>query len=309
MKKVDLKEISQKQLAELLEEEENILILGNMGTGKSSIVRKYAKKRKKKLLIISLATMLPEFIGGIPYAKVSANKKTEYFTLLLNETLVPILESKGKGWIIFFDEINQAPTEVMNCLYSICQIDPTQREWCGHSLEFAQIVAAGNLSDGTDQTVYLNELPGPLLDRFFVFKLVSNNRDVTNYLAEEYSNIPHVKMFIREMLKEDINPRDIEKCLSILQFKKNPLLLCSKLGDALARKILDMEKGATKVNPTEMLQKAKESYKKLCENTADGKKTVIVIGDKKIATKEEFINAVNGIFSEEEIASIIKGGE
>ena len=112
---IDVPEIRQSDFYALLEDEENTLVFGNKGIGKSSIVRKFAKDKGKTLLVFPLATMIPEFIGGVPYAQVKSDKKTEYFTLLLNEALAPMFECKGKDYILFFDEINQAPTEVMNC--------------------------------------------------------------------------------------------------------------------------------------------------------------------------------------------------
>ena len=300
---IDVTEIRQKDFMELLEDEENIFVYGNKGIGKSSIVREYAEKAKKQLAIFPLATMIPEFIGGVPYAKVSSDTKTEYFTLILNEQLQPILESKGKNWILFFDEMNQAPTEVMNCLYSICHIDPKQREWCGHSLEFAQIVGAGNLNDGTDGTVYLNELPGPLHDRFFVYQLVSSDKDTMDYLKKKWKNIPQVAKYIKAMQDSKINPRNIDKCLELLQFEKNPLLLRAKLGTALTQKLIDMQKGMKSIDPADLIKNVRTAYERFQE---DG---IVAWGPETITTEEELIEKFKEILSEEEVASIVKGGE
>ena len=300
---IDVTEIRQKDFKELLKDEENIFVYGNKGIGKSSIVREYAEESKKQLAIFPLATMIPEFIGGVPYAQVSADKKTQYFTLLLNEQLQPILETKGKNWILFFDEMNQAPTEVMNCLYSICHIDPKQREWCGHSLEFAQIVGAGNLNDGTDGTVYLNELPGPLHDRFFVYQLVSSDKDTMDYLKKKWKNIPQVAKYIKAMQDSKINPRNIDKCLELLQFEKNPLLLRAKLGTALTQKIVDMQKGIKSIDPADLIKNVRTAYERFQE---DG---IVAWGPETISTEEELIEKFKEILSEEEVASIVKGGK
>lgn len=301
---IEVPQIKQSQASELLEDEENVFFYGNKGIGKSSIVREYAEKVKKKLLIFPLATMIPEFIGGVPYAQVSTDKKTEYFTLLLNESLKEMLKCKGRDYVLFFDEMNQAPTEVMNCLYSICHIDPKQREWCGHSLEYAQIVGAGNLNDGTDGTVYLNELPSPLHDRFFVYELVTDNKDVMNYLSNKWKNLPQVKIFIKEMLDSKINPRNIDKCLELLQFKKNPLLLRAKLGTALTQKILDMQKGIEAKDPTVLMKQVKTAYE------AFRKQGAVAWGkDKVIKDEKELMSIFKDLLTEEELASIIKGVE
>lgn len=300
---IEIPEIRPSDFYALLEDEENTLVFGNKGIGKSSIVRQYAKDTGKTLLIFPLATMIPEFIGGVPYAQVSSDKKTEYFTLLLNEALAPMFKVKGKNYILFFDEINQAPTEVMNCLYGPCHIDPAQREWCGHSLEFAQIVAAGNLSDGTDGTVYLNELPGPLLDRFFVYQLVSNDKDTMDYLKKKYKNIPQVAKYIKAMQDSNINPRNIDKCLEMLQFEKNPLRLRAKLGTALTQKLLDMQKGMKSIDPADLIKNVRKAYERFQE---DG---IVAWGPETISTEEELIEKFKEILSEEEVASIVKGGK
>ena len=300
---IDVPEIRQSDFYALLEDEENTLVFGNKGIGKSSIVRKFAEDKGKTLLVFPLATMIPEFIGGVPYAQVSADKKTEYFTLLLNEQLAPMFECKGKNYILFFDEINQAPTEVMNCLYGPCHIDPAQREWCGHSLEFAQIVAAGNLSDGTDGTVYLNELPGPLLDRFDVFQLVNSDKDAMDYLKKKWKNIPQVAKYIKAMQDNKINPRNMDHVLKMLQFEKNPLRMRAKLGTALTQKLIDMQKGMKSIDPADLIKNVRTAYERFQE---DG---IVAWGPETISTEEELIEKFKEILSEEEVASIIKGGK
>lgn len=300
---VEIPEIRQKDFKELLESEENILVYGNKGVGKSSIVREYADEKGKTLIIFPLATMIPEFIGGVPYAQVSSDKKTEYFTLLLNESLAPLFKCKGEGYILFFDEINQAPTEVMNCLYGPCHIDKKQREWCGHSIEHAQIVAAGNLNDGSDGTVYLNELPGPLHDRFFVYQLVSSDRDTMDYLKKKWKNIPQVAKYIKTMQDGHINPRNIDKCLELLAFEKNPLLLKTKLGTALTAKILDMQKGMKSIDPADLIKNVRAAYERFQE---DG---IVAWGPETITTEEDLINKFREILNEEEIQAVLKGGK
>lgn len=300
---VDVPEIRQKDFYELLTDEENTLVFGNKGIGKSSIVREYAKDKGKTLLIFPLATMIPEFIGGVPYAQVSSDKKTEYFTLLLNEQLAPMFECEGKNYILFFDEINQAPTEVMNCLYGPCHIDPEQREWCGHSLKYAQIVAAGNMDDGTDGTVYLNELPGPLLDRFDVFQLVSSDKDAMDYLKKKWKNIPQVAKYIKAMQDNKVNPRNIDHVLKMLQFEKNPLRLRAKLGTALTQKLIDMQKGMKSIDPADLIKNVRKAYERFQE---DG---IVAWGPETISTEEDLIEKFREILSEEEVASIIKGGK
>ena len=302
---IEIPQINQTDYKRLLANphKRNIFLYGQSGIGKTQILIDHAKEFKKKLKIISLATMIPEFIGGVPYAKVSSDQQTKYFTLLLMDELQEIFDDDGEDWIIFFDEMNQAPTEVMNALYSICHIKPEQRNWCGHSLAKAQIVGAGNMMDGKDYTVYLNEIPTPLARRFHNYELVSSAKDVTDYLKNKYKNIPQVGKYIKAMLDNDIPPRDIDECLDIIQFDDDPLYLRDKLGDALTRKILDMQKGIKNVDPADVLKNCRKAYEKFQELG------VASWGADTISTEDELIEKFREILSDEEIASIIKGGK
>ena len=203
--------IKASEFKDLLKDRVNLLVYGQSGLGKTSIVKTYAEENGLKLKIINLATKLPEAIGGIPYVT-----EKDYYKELLSIELKPVFDDDGEGWIIFFDEINQGTPEIFNTLYGICYPMGEDRQWCGHSLSKAQIVACGNLSDGTDGVTYLNELPTPLHNRFFVYELVPNAKDTTAYLKKKWKNIPQVAKYIKVMIEANISRRDIDLCLDIL---------------------------------------------------------------------------------------------
>ena len=211
----DVIQIKASEFKELLKDKVNLLVYGQSGLGKTSIVKSYAKDNDLKLKIINLATKLPEAIGGIPYVT-----DKEYYRELLSIELKEVFDDDGEGWVIFFDEINQGSPEVFNTLYGICYPMGEDRVWAGHSLSKAQIVACGNLSDGSDGTVYLNDLPTPLHNRFFVYELTPNKKDTTDYLKAKWKNIPQVAKYIKVMLDNNISPRDIDLCLDILAYDK-----------------------------------------------------------------------------------------
>lgn len=291
------------QLSKILYTEKPILIFGKSGEGKTAEVIKYAKETGKKLLIISLAMEMPETIGGIPYAKIDKETKTEYFKKLLDDRLEPVVKDKGKDWIIFFDEINQGLPEVFNALYSICHPDSEQRQWNGYSLPFLQVIAAGNKDDGSDGTTYLNSLPTPLLNRFFICELVADRTETLNYLKTKWKNIPQVAKYITELLDNDIPPRDIEQCLEIIAYNLDGLLLQMKLGSALTAKLYDIQKKVKAKDPAEALKACREGYRLFKEY---GKATW---AGEFIETEEELIEKFSEILSEEEIQSILKGDE
>ena len=280
----------------------NIFVYGASGIGKSGITDEYGEENGLEVIPFSLATEMPEAMGGIPHAK-QAEKAVEYFTRLLDERLAPLFKTKGKGFVLFFDEMNQALPEVLNACYSICHPDPTKRHWCGHSLEYAQIVGAGNLSTGEDGTVYLNDLPTPLHNRFNIFEMKSNKKDTKDYLKKKWKNIPQVAKYIDVLLDEDIPPRDIDGVLEVLAYEMDGLWMSSKIGSALTAKIYDIQKKVKTVDPAKALKACKETYAAFKENGR-----VLWAGD-YIEDEDALLDEFSSILSEEEIKSIVKGDE
>ena len=294
----DVVKIKISEMKELLKEGVNLLIYGESGLGKTKTVKDYAKENGLKLKTINLATKLPEAIGGIPYVT-----EKDYYKELLSIELKEVFDDDGEGWIIFFDEINQGSPEVFNTLYGICYPMGEDRNWCGHSLSKAQIVACGNLADGTDGTVYLNDLPTPLHNRFFVYELTPSKKDTTEYLKKKWKNIPQVAKYIKTMLDADISPRDIDLCLDILAYEKNGLLLQAKLGSALTAKIFDIQKGIKNLDPAELIKNARKVYEQFKE---DGE---VMFGAETITTEAELKAKFEEFLSDEEIAGVMKGDE
>lgn len=299
-KEIELTKIKQTEFYTVLKSKKNILLFGKSGWGKSQIVKKYCEDHGLKLKIISLASKLPEAIGGIPHATDKG-----YYEELLSEELKEVFEDEGEGWVIFFDEINQAVQEVLNTLYGICYPMGEDRNWCGHSLSKAQIVACANLSDGTDGVTYLNDLPTPLVNRFFPFELECSKTDAKNYLKKKYRNIPQVVKYIDVMLDAEKSPRTVDECLEIIQYEPelSGLLLQSKLQSALTAKVLDIQKKIKTADPAKTLKLCRQSYEIFKE---DG---IVQWAGEEIETEEELLDKFSEILSEEEIASIVKGEE
>jgi hypothetical protein len=299
-KEIELTRIRQSEFYTILKSKRNILLFGKSGWGKSQIVKKYCEDNKLKLKIISLASKLPEAIGGIPHATDKG-----YYEELLSEELKDVFEDEGEGWVIFFDEINQAVQEVLNTLYGICYPMGEDRVWAGHSLSKAQIVACANLSDGTDGVTYLNDLPTPLVNRFFPFELECSKTDAKNYLKKKYRNIPQVVKYIDVMLDAEKSPRTVDECLNILQYEPelSGLLLQSKLQSALTAKVLDIQKKIKTADPAKTLKLCRQSYEIFKE---DG---IVQWAGEEIETEEALLDKFSEILSEEEIASIVKGEE
>ena len=300
---MDFVEITNSQFKEGLKTRRNMLVFGPSGYGKTATVEEYAKENKLKIAYVDMAGQLPESIAGIPAAVMTKDGTTGHYRRMLDIELKDFLECEGEGYVLFFDEINQGSPESLNTLYGITHPNPDMRRWCGHRLSKCQIVACGNLSDGTDGTVYLTDLPTPLLNRFFCFKLKPNKKDATDYLKKKYKNIPQVGKYIKVMLDNNIAPRDVDLALDILQYDHDGMFLEAKLGTALTAKIYDLQKGIKNLDPAELLKNARKVYEQFME---DGE---VMFGAETITTEDELKSKFTEFLSDEEIAGIFKGGE
>lgn len=298
-------EITNSQFKAGLKTKRNMLVLGKSGYGKTATVEEYAEENGLKIAYCDMAGQLPESVAGIPcvYTKEKDGLGGVYYRRMLDIELKEFLECEGEGWLLFFDEINQGSPESLNTLYSITHPNPSMRRWAGHRIGKCQIVACGNLSDGTDGTVYLTDLPTPLLNRFFCFKLKPNKKDATDYLKNKYKNIPQVTKYIKVMLDNNIAPRDIDLALDVLQYDHDGMFLESKLGTALTAKIYDIQKGIKSLDPAELLKNAKTIYDQFVEYGE------VLFGAETITTEAELKSKFSDFLTEEEIAGIFKGGE
>lgn len=294
-------EITNTQFKEGLKTKRNMMVFGLSGYGKTATVEEYAEEQGLKIAYCDMAGQLPESIAGIP-AVIKTKDDDGYYKRMLDIELEQFFKDEGEGWILFFDEINQGSPESLNTLYSITHPNPKMRRWAGHNMSKCQIVACGNLSDGSDGTVYLTDLPTPLLNRFFVFKLKPNKKDATDYLKKKYKNIPQVAKYIKVMLDNNIAPRDVDLALDILQYDHDGIFLEAKLGTALTAKIYDLQKGIKNLDPAELLKNARKVYEQFME---DGE---VMFGAETITTEEELKSKFTEFLSDEEIAGIFKGG-
>ena len=296
-------EITTAQFKEGLKTKRNMLVFGKSGWGKTATVEEYAEENDLKIAYMDMAGKLPEEIGGIPAVIMVKDTTTGYYRRMLDIELKEFLECEGESWILFFDEINQGNPDGLNTLYSITHPNPSMRRWCGHRIGKCQIVACGNLSDGTDGTVYLTDLPTPLLNRFFCFKLKTDKKCATDVLKKQYKNIPQVAKYIKVMLDNNIAPRDVAQALDILQYDHDGMFLEAKLGSALTQKIYDIQKGIKNLDPAELLKNARKVYEQFME---DGE---VMFGAETVSTEDELKEKFSEFLSEEEIAGIFKGGK
>lgn len=295
----EITKITQTEFKENLSvKDNNMLVFGKSGIGKTAIVYEYAEENGLKVLDYDLAGRLPEEVSGIPAVE------GEFYTRTLDKDLKDFFDKEGEGYILLFDEITQGSPDTLNTLYRITHPNPMMRVWAGHRISKCQIVACSNMMDGSDKTVYLTELPTPLTNRFYLFELVASNKDTTNYLKNKYKNIPQVAKYIKVMLDNDISPRDIDEVLKNLQYDYRNRFIEAKLGSALTAKIYDIQKGIKNIDPAELIKNARKIYEQFME---DGE---VVWAGETITTEAELRSKFEEVgLSEEEIAGVMKGDE
>lgn len=294
---MDLIKITPSQFKKGLESKRNMLVFGKSGIGKTATVYEYAEENGLTVVDYDLAGRLPEEVAGIPAVNDAYYKRT------LDEDLEGMFKTKGEGYILLFDEVNQGSPDTLNTLYRITHPNPAMRKWAGHDISKCQIVACGNLSDGTDGTVYLTDLPTPLTNRFFMFELQTSSKETTAYLKAKYKNIPQVAKYIKVLIDNKVAPRDIDLALDILQYDYDPMFLEAKLGTALTAKVYDIQKGIKNLDPAELIKNARKVYEQFVE---DGE---VMFGAETVTTEDELRSKFSEFLSDEEIAGIMKGAE
>lgn len=292
-----LTKITQTQFKENLSvRDNNMLVFGKSGIGKTAIVYEYAEENGLKVLDYDLAGRLPEEVAGIPAVN------GDFYTRTLDKELEDFFAKEGEGYILLFDEITQGSPDTLNTLYRITHPNPKMRVWAGHRISKCQVVACSNMLDGSDNTVYLTELPTPLTNRFYLFELVASDKDTANYLKKKWKNIPQVAKYIRVMLDNDISPRDIDEVLKNLQYEYSSRFIEAKIGSALTAKLLEIQKGIKTLDPAELIKNTRKIYKQFQE---DGE---ILWAGETVSTEAELISKFEELgLSEEEIAGIVKG--
>ncbi len=148
---------SMEDLIDKFDTEEDFFIIGRAGWGKTSIIKKLAKKYNKKVITVYLDKAEAVDLGGIPIP-------TKGKTGAVQEKAMPswakvMQDEPDQEFLLFFDEMNQAAPDVMNALMPIV----LEHEICEVKFDNFFVGAAGNFED---ENGAVNELSGPLKSRF-----------------------------------------------------------------------------------------------------------------------------------------------
>ncbi len=169
----------------------NLLIYGEPGCGKSSIIEAMAEEAGYELIELGAASMCEEMVNGIPARDVATNRITYAVPEWLERIMNIIKSDPSKKIILFLDEITLAAPEVKNSLQILltARIVPTHPDM--KLSDNVVIVAATNTAEDSTEG---EELSRPLKTRFMSVRMTNSPADYKVYVKSIVdTKLPNIK--------------------------------------------------------------------------------------------------------------------
>ena len=269
---VRTRKVSTSEIPELIDlcyrSHNNLLIVGNPGTGKSTIIKSMENEGYKVTMLTGSSTY-EETVNGIPYRDSANKSKTGNDMSVYNvpSWLEDICNYKGKQ-ILMIDEFNTADSQVIKTFLSVLteRKVPTQPD----SLKLPDdcvIVAAMNPAEQNDG----EQLIRPLKSRFMVVELVSTRDTFLDYIKNNHGSQKLTDDEVENLLKEtelerwgtessytELNPRSFTNFIRALDAElvdgKDAVTVCPQLSMAFFGQAIDF--------PTKESVEAREQIEK-----------------------------------------------
>lgn len=252
----------------------NLLVVGNPGTGKSTIIKGMENEGYKVTMLTGSSTY-EETVNGIPYRDSANKSKTGNDMSVYNvpSWLEDICNYEGKQ-ILFIDEFNTADPQVIKTFLSVLteRKVPTQPDDLMIPSDCV-IVAAMNPAEQNDG----EQLIRPLKSRFMVVELVSNRDTFCDYIKNNHGSQKLTDDEVESLLKEteserwgtessytELNPRSFTNFIRALDAEivdgKDAKTVCPQLSMAFFGQAIDFPTKES-VEAREQLEK-REAIKK-----------------------------------------------
>ena len=194
--------------------EEDFFIQGAAGWGKTSIIKKMAKKYGYSVITVYLDKAEATDLGGIP---IPVKDEIGYQEYAMPGWAAAMYKNPKKKFLLFFDEMNQAAPDVMNALMPIV----LEKTICGQKIDNFFVGAAGNFEE--ENRGGISQLSVPLRSRFA--PIIKWEHDTEPTWASAFAAIRKNweskigKEFIDKIEENKglfMNPREIE--MKVIQF-------------------------------------------------------------------------------------------
>jgi hypothetical protein len=164
------------QILEMTPYNQNILIAGDHGIGKSEIVTNYYEDKGFQVETVFLGQMSdPGDLLGLPDKKEITVGEA---TTLIMDFLPPAWWQSEKPFCLFLDEINRGRPEIMQVIFDLC----LNRRLGGRTLpEGSIVVAAANV--GSEYQV--TDLDPALVSRFNIYRLAPTAEEWVSYAVKQ----------------------------------------------------------------------------------------------------------------------------
>lgn len=209
-----------KNLVMKLATDEPFFIIGEAGWGKTSIIKQTAKRFGKTVITVYLDKCEASDLGGIPVPREDRRGRA-YVEQLMPAWAEYMLEHEDTDFLLFFDEMNQADSAVMNALMPIV----LENDICGVHFDNFMVGAAGNFDYEND----VNALSAPLESRFKpIIKWDSGGdaewKQAFDHLHEKWDDKfgkdgPKFIDILHENRNIFKNPREVEHKILLWSFK------------------------------------------------------------------------------------------
>lgn len=218
--------------------EDDFFIQGEAGWGKTSIIKKIAKRFGRTIVTVYLDKAVATDLGGIPIPVEGKSGNAEQ-KLAMPAWASYMLNRPDEKFLLFFDEMNQAAPDVMNALMPIV----LEHEICNIRFKNFFVGAAGNFEHENEGAI--TQLSGPLKSRFapiivwesgdwrsaFKYMHTSKQKEFGDKTWDELVG-PELINKLEENAELFVNPREVEK--KIIKF-------CYKLKKAGENDYFDAE--------------------------------------------------------------------
>ena len=171
----------------------NLLVIGEPGGGKTSIIKQWAKSRDIALKALTGSELTDTMVQGLPFADTEVDpdsgKETRKQKFLPSTVFDALDDKKGRFSVLFLDELNRSWPEAEAAILSLIQdheiSDINSEEEKKHFDKFLFTVAACNPPSTNKET---RNLSLALNTRFRFFNWDSDPRTTRDFWNKEYDN-------------------------------------------------------------------------------------------------------------------------